>query len=298
MKSKTEENTEKLILLISFLAGLLFAIIEFIFAYHSHSQSALMDAVYDSSELVFIVLIIFLTPLFHKPVTEKRPYGFYQLEPICIIVKGLMLLSVSFTVAISVVDKAINGGNSVNSMSVAIFQLGLGVMSICIYQLIKKLNKSLSSPTIDAELIAWKLDIYYSIGLALAFFISNILSKTFLQILSPYVDQVIAISIMILMLPENLKMLWSAIKDIFLFTPDKEVYNEIKQISVKTLEENECSFSNLDIIRTGRYLWIDIYFKVDETYFNKYKLEELNKKIEKQLNMKYDNCNCELILIV
>ena len=39
------EKREKQILLISFIAGLMFAISEFIFAIYSHSQSSLTDAI-------------------------------------------------------------------------------------------------------------------------------------------------------------------------------------------------------------------------------------------------------------
>ena len=47
------EKKEKQILMMSFFSGLLFAIAEFIFSIYSHSQSALTDAVYDASELIF-----------------------------------------------------------------------------------------------------------------------------------------------------------------------------------------------------------------------------------------------------
>ena len=48
------EKRERQILLMSFISGLIFAVIEFIFSIYSHSQSALTDAVYDASELIFI----------------------------------------------------------------------------------------------------------------------------------------------------------------------------------------------------------------------------------------------------
>lgn len=89
------EKREKLILKMSFFSGLLFAITEFIFAIYSHSQSSLTDAVYDTAELVFIALLLFLTPLFHRPVSEKHPFGYFQIETVFIIVKGIMMLSVT-----------------------------------------------------------------------------------------------------------------------------------------------------------------------------------------------------------
>ena len=76
----SKEILEKRILLLSFISGLFFVAAELVYAVYSHSQSTLMDALYDASELIFIVLILFLTPLFHKPVSEKRPYGFFQVE--------------------------------------------------------------------------------------------------------------------------------------------------------------------------------------------------------------------------
>lgn len=75
------EKKEKRILMMSFISGLAFAVIEFIFSIYSHSQSALTDAVYDASELVFIALLLFLTPLFHKPVSEKHPMDIFRLSP-------------------------------------------------------------------------------------------------------------------------------------------------------------------------------------------------------------------------
>lgn len=123
------EKKERTILWISFSAGLLFAIAEFCFAIYSHSQSALTDAVYDSSELVFIALTLFLMPLFHKPISEKHPYGFYQVETIFLLIKGVMMLSVTFGISAEVIESALAGGNPVDGIQVSLFQLLLGTSS-------------------------------------------------------------------------------------------------------------------------------------------------------------------------
>lgn len=121
------ERNEKRILRISFLSGLAFAIAEFIFSIYSRSHSSLTDAVYDMSELVFIALLLFLTPLFHKPMSEKHPYGYFQVESIFVIIKGVMMLSVTFGISADVIGSALTGGNPVNNIQVALFQLsGIG----------------------------------------------------------------------------------------------------------------------------------------------------------------------------
>ena len=203
-------------------SGLLFAIAEFIFSIYSHSQSALTDAVYDASELVFIALLLFLTPLFHKPVSEKHPYGYFQLESIFVIIKGVMMLSVTMGVSAEVLDSALSGGNPVNTAQVSLFQFFLGAARIIIFLLMKRLSRNLSSPPITAELLGWKLDIVYSLGMSLAFFLSRYLEKTPLGFITPYFDQIVAVLVMVFMLPESIKVLWSAVRDIFLFSPDEE----------------------------------------------------------------------------
>lgn len=291
------EKREKQILMMSFLSGLAFAVVEFIFSIYSHSQSALTDAVYDASELVFIALLLFLTPLFHKPVSEKHPYGYFQVESIFVIIKGVMMLSVTMGVSAEVLDSALSGGNPVNNTQVSTFQFCLGAASILIFLLMKRLSRNLSSPTINAELLGWKLDILYSLGMSLAFFISQYLEKTPLGFISPYFDQIVAVLVMVFMLPESIRVLWGAVKDLFLFSPDKEFMEEAKNICNPILEQYHFSPVFFDITKTGRHLWIAVYFKIEsenlavQDFSNA--LNAINEKIQEQ----FQECTCELILV-
>lgn len=254
MYNMITEKKEKLILKISFFSGLLFAVLEFLFAIYSHSQSSLIDAVYDTVELVFIALLLFLIPLFHKPISEKRPFGYFQIETIFIIIKGIMMLSVTLGVLAEVLHSIISGGNNVDNGLVSIFQCFLGIVSIIIFIAMKRLSNNLSSPTIKTELLGWKLDIAYSLGMSFAFFISLYLEKTPFYFLAPYFDQIVAIIIMIFMLPESVKVLWRAIKDIFLFSPDKELLNKIKMLCSPIMEQYHFIPIFYDITKTGRHL--------------------------------------------
>ena len=276
------ERKEKTILRLSFVAGLAFALAELIFAIYSHSQSALTDAVYDASELVFIALLLFLTPLFHKPVSEKHPYGYFQLESIFLIVKGVMMLSVTLGVVVEVIESALSGGNPVNDLQVSLFQLCLGAASVVIYVIMRGVNKNSSSPTVEAELMGWRLDIGYSLGMSLAFFASSFLVKTPLAFIAPYFDQIIAVLVMVFMLPESVKMLWSSVRDIFLFSPDEELVEQIKQICTESMEDYAFSPVFFDITRTGRHLWVAVYFKVSSATLA---VEQLKKATE-EVNQK------------
>lgn len=291
------EKREKQILMMSFLSGLAFAVVEFIFSIYSHSQSALTDAVYDASELVFIALLLFLTPLFHKPVSEKHPYGYFQVESIFVIIKGVMMLSVTMGVSAEVLDSALSGGNPVNNTQVSMFQFCLGAASILIFLLMKRLSRNLSSPTINAELLGWKLDILYSLGMSLAFFVSKYLEKTSLGFISPYFDQIVAVLVMVFMLPESIKVLWGAVKELFLFSPDKEFMDEAKNICNPILEQYHFSPVFFDITKTGRHLWIAVYFKIESENLAVQDFSNALKAINEKIQEQFQECTCELILV-
>lgn len=291
------EKREKQILMISFVSGLLFAIIEFVFAIYSHSQSALTDAVYDASELVFIALLLFLTPLFYKPVSEKHPYGYFQVESIFVIIKSVMMLSVTMSVSVEIIESALSGGNVVNNAQISLFQLCLGLASIVIFVMMKRMNKNLSSSTIEAELLGWKMDIVYSLGMSFAFFVSLYLKYTPFSFISPYFDQVIAVLVIVFMLPESIGILWRAIKDVFLFSPDEAYIDDIKVLCQPILKNYEFIPVFYDVTKTGRHLWIAIYFQIEEEMMAVDDLDKATKAINGQLQQKYLECTCELILV-
>lgn len=291
------ERKEKQILLLSFFSGLLFAVVEFIFSIYSHSQSALTDAVYDASELVFIALLLFLTPLFHKPVSEKHPYGYFQIESIFVLIKGVMMLSVTMGVSAEVLDSALSGGNPVNNAQISIFQCCLGVASVIIFLVMKRQNRNLSSPTIEAELLGWKLDIVYSLGMSLAFFVSLYLEGTPLGFIAPYFDQIVAVIVMVFMLPESIRVLWGAVKDVFLFSPDKVYMEEVKAICRPVLDEHHFKPVFFDVTKTGRHLWVAVYFQIETGSLEVKELSEALKAVNERALEKYQECTCELILV-
>lgn len=185
----------------------------------------------------------------------------------------------------------------VNNTQISIFQFCLGFASVFIFLVMKKLNKNLSSPTITAELLGWKLDIIYSFGMSFAFFISLYLKHTPFAWIAPYVDQVIAVVVMIFVLPESVKVLWKAIKDVFLFSPEETKMDEIKRLCNPILKKYQFSPIFYDVTKTGRHLWIAIYFQIEAESMVIKDLEHALKAVNEQVQKSYQECTCELILI-
>ena len=294
VKTKTQK-IEKKILLLSFIAGVVFALAELIMAINTRSQAVLMDAAYDTIELVVIGLTIFLAPLFYKPITEKKPFGYAQVESIFVIVKGFMMLSVTVGLSVNSIEVALHGGHAVNGGQVATYEAILGIVSIGVFCVMKYWNRIASSPTVKLEIFGWKLDFAYSIGMAVAFFASTFLEKTPIAFILPYFDQLVVIVIILFMLPENMKMLWRAMQDVFLFSPETQTVEKIKELSGDILKTNNMEPVFYDITRTGRRLWIAIYFTVKEDVIIISELEDVYKKVNLVLGENFEDYICEII---
>jgi cation diffusion facilitator family transporter len=295
-KMSTQQRLERSILLLSLWTGVLFVIFEFIIAIYTKSHSVLMDAAYDASELLMIGLTLFLIPLFHRPISEKHPFGYAQIESILVIIKGFMLLAVTVGLSANSIEVALSGGNIVDGGLISIFQFIIAVASMIVLFLMIRMNRSLSSPIIKAEIYGWKIDVAYSVGMGVAFFASTFLEHTKLAFISPYFDQIIAVLIILFMLPEALKMLVRAIRDVFLFSPEKETMENIKGICEGILEDTDLHAVFYDVTRTGRRMWVSIYFNVRKEYLHVQTLEEITDQINEALAEHFEHCVCELVL--
>ena len=128
-------------------------------------------------------------------------------------------------------------------------------------------------------------------------FISLYLERTPLAFVAPYFDQIVAVVVMIFMLPESVKVLWNAIKEVFLFSPEKHVVDEIKTLCNPILEKYQFSPVFYDVTKTGRHLWIAVYFQIATESMSVRDLESALRQVNEQAKEKYQECTCELILV-
>ncbi len=290
-------NTEKQILITSLVIGSILALSEFIMAFITKSQAVLADAAYDSTDMIVAAITLFLVPLYSKPISEKRPFGFLQIESVFVALRSFMLLSISIGLATNSIQIILNGGNDIDANSISIMQLILCFINLFVFIILKRKNDKISSPTSDLEVYGWKLDVFYSFGMFLAFAVAKFLNNTSLSFILPYFDQIIAILITILMLPESFKILHEGIRNIFLFAPDKKVTNVIKKCVLDNVKEygSDINIVFFDIIKTGRKIWVSAYFKSNKDTISIPKLEELNHKCSSCLKEQFEDIYLEII---
>ena len=74
------QEKEKKAISFSLIAGIILLIIGIMMSIKTDSKAMLADALYDSIDIIIVFLTLFLIKLYHTPISEKKPYGFSQLE--------------------------------------------------------------------------------------------------------------------------------------------------------------------------------------------------------------------------
>ncbi len=290
-----EREKERRAICFSLIAGIILLVIGIIMAIKTDSKAMLADALYDSIDIIIVILTLFLVKLYHTPVSEKKPFGFSQLESFFLLIKTFMILALNVSIIINAVISIINGGKEINVITVSLFQFILFVGNLIVWLIIRNINKKINSPTVKAEVVAWKFDMIYSFGMAFAFFVIQALKETNFKSIIPYFDQVVVIISSIIMLPEVFKVLKENITSVLLFAPNKDLTDEIKSIIEKNLLNTNMKILHYDIIKTGRKTWISSYFKSSDNIVDITQLKEITTKCSEELNKRIGNIYFELI---
>ena len=290
-----EREKERRAICFSLIAGIILLVIGIIMAIKTDSKAMLADALYDSIDIIIVILTLFLVKLYHAPVSEKKPFGFSQLESFFLLIKTFMILALNVSIIINAVISIINGGKEIDVITVSLFQFILFIGNLIVWLIIRNINKKINSPTVKAEVVAWKFDMIYSFGMAFAFFVIQALKETNFKSIIPYFDQVVVIISSIIMLPEVFKVLKENITSVLLFAPNKDLTDEIKSIIEKNLLNTNMKILHYDIIKTGRKTWISSYFKSSDNIVDIMQLKEITTKCSEELNERIGNIYFELI---
>lgn len=288
-------RSEKRILRISFIGSLFFLLTECAAVFFTRSQAVLIDCIYDLADLIMLLPFMILVPRLYKPVTEKWPYGLSQIEPLFVIIRCAVLLFLDIQLMIDSVQMILDGGHTVNATAVASFEFAMALSCILVYVLLGRLCRNVMSPTMESELYVWKVDAYSTAGVGLAFLMQIILQNTPLAWITPYIDPGIAVVMAIILLPEPVAMVRDAVKSLILAAPEPELIERVRKVATDALSQYNIQITFLDVIKTGRKIWVDIYIIQKDDLLSIKALKTVQKEMMNTLSSEYENIFIELI---
>ena len=295
MNAASKMKLEKRMINLSFIGSVLFVVAEGVMAYISHSHAILMDCVFDVTDLIMIGPFLVLVPLLYRPVTERRPYGFSQVESLFLVIKYSVLLVVTIQLLIDSVQSILHGGHMVNASQLAGFEFGVFAGCLIIYFLLHYFSKRYASVVVKAEMYNWKLDVVSSFGVFAAFFGQFLLQKTPYEWLAPYIDPVVAIVMALILIVEPVKMILHGLRELVLFAPEQEVMDQIRSIAEQYMQTCSYTIEFLDVIQTGRKTWVEIYIDSPNDIITMQSLTRIRNGIREELKKYFDDWKIILV---
>ena len=265
-KIKIKQKAEKLGLLLSVCANAAFIVIELFVAYFSNSKAVLLDGLFDAFESALLLVSMRAMKLLYQPNSEKRPVGYSNLEPLYMIMKGLIFCVITVMMIVSSASTFLSGGYEVKTGIVFYFEISAGVISLAVFFVMRYINRQANSPVLALEIKEWKLDAAGSFGVGFAFLLAILAHATPLSFLSRYFDQIIMIILALYTLPTPVRAMRSGFRDLFFLSPGDKVLSRVKSeaYEVAALHGFAGDQLDFDVAKIGRRLWVSIYITVTE----------------------------------
>ena len=269
-------KTENKILRLSLGGTITFTIFEIIASFVLGSKTVMTDGIFDLFDLLLLLPMFILVPFLYKPVSEKKPYGFSQIESLLVLVKYIVLLIVVINMITNNITVLLHGGHTVNATNVLIYEASLCVCCIIMYLVLHYLSRNYSSMIIKSELYLWKVDIVSTLGISVAFLFQIFLTHSPINFIIPYIDSSVAIIVA-------------------LFSPDQQIMDEIREVVNKDISNYEYSLDFLDVTQTGRKTWIEVYVKSKNDTVKIKDFKKIQEHITKDLIDKFDQIYVEIV---
>jgi predicted Co/Zn/Cd cation transporter (cation efflux family) len=290
------KNPEQQGIRISLAGALTFAILGLSFAIWSESQAVLLDGAFNLITALMVLFAMRITKLLGEPESERRPVGYVALEPLYILIKGLILLILTLFVMASNVIILLRGGNELK-LGIIVIYIGIAVIGNFIVWLIIHLKqKSAASPLLEVEKQNWLMNALISTGIGISFLLVLIFRDGALKPIVPYVDQIVVLVVGLVSLGIPLSAIRNGLRELLLFGPGEPVQQKVEEIIRNYLPAEEIANWKVFVLKTGRKYWLSLFVNPARETIDSGFGDRLHDTFLSALEKEFTSCNLDIII--
>lgn len=221
-------NRERLALLISAISAGLFAVMGLVVGVVGGSVMILFDSAYSLLSLALASISLWALYLAQQPATAEYPFGRITVEPIAVLIKGIVIFLVCVISVAFAAASLVQGGRVIDLDISLLF----GVVNVfgcaltwwfIVYQ-----QRYKTSPLMAAEVRQWQMDTWLSAAVLLGFILAYGLQFTPFTYLVPYADPVLVLIIGTYFAYIPVQMIRQALREILLGAPSEALRTQLQ----------------------------------------------------------------------
>lgn len=245
----------------------------------------MFDGVYSLVSLLLTLLSLVAARYIRKLSDAQFPFGRAVFEPAVIAVKGAVILLIVSYSLYSAIGSMFTGGRPVDASVATAFGainvVGCGLA----WWYMKSLGKRHASGLIDAEVKQWQMDTMLSVAVTAGFVIAWLMTLTPMAKYAVYADPMMMLAMSFYFIKVPFEMLRSAMREIFLMAPSKEICQTVDQSVVAACKESEQDIELAGVTKVGHELWVDVDIYPDSSEVILVEdIEQTRSTIEKRLS--------------
>lgn len=281
---------------ISLIGALTFAVLGLSFAIWSESQAVLLDGAFNLITALMVLFAMRISRLLVEPESRRRPVGYVALEPLYILIKGLILLILTLFVMASNVIILLRGGNEMN-LGIIVIYIGIAVIgNFIVWLLIHQKLKNTPSPLLEVEKQNWLVNALISTGIGISFLLVLIFGKGALKPIVPYVDQIVVLFVGLISLPVPIGAIRNGLRELLLFGAGETVQQQAEKIISSHLPAGEIREWKLYVVKTGRKYWLSLFINPARDTIASGFSDTLHAVLMKELEIEYSPCNLDIVI--
>jgi predicted Co/Zn/Cd cation transporter (cation efflux family) len=248
------------------------------------SQALLIDMAFDIAELATVILGFILVPKWFSRPDERRPYGLAQGETWLVIVRVTLAIAMGILLVVINVIVIMRGGNEVEFDDAAILELASAALAVVVTIYLHRSNRRLGSPSVEADIESWKIDIYASVAIGITFILAVLFEDGFLRNIIPHIDPAVAIIFSLVMMVGPARTLIFELKDLTLVEACAETVEKVNALAGEIIAERSLGTPEFYILETGRKTWVSIYITGDGDTISKSEYADVQREIYGRLS--------------
>ncbi|MGO1394825.1 MAG: cation diffusion facilitator family transporter [Halomonas sp.] len=253
---------ERRALRFSAISASLFAFTGLALGLTSGSITILFDSGYSLLSLVLASLSLFALQQARKPADDHYPFGRLTVEPLAVLLKGVVIAMVCIVSLVSALWSLLDGGRLVTLDLALMFGVVNVTGCLLTWWWLARYARVARSSLLAAELRQWQMDTWLSAAVMLGFALTWALTQTPWASYARFADPVMVLIIAGYFLPMPIRMVRGALRELMFGVSCGHMRREV----VEDVADFDVTADDVRLAQVGSFLMVDI--QLDKQQFN------------------------------